>query len=70
MSDRAWRFYLDDMLMFAEKVILYTDGLNPSVFEKSGLHDDASFAGILGSIVQSFGDQFLYSSIEEQATMR
>jgi len=42
MSDRAWRFYLDDMLMFAEKVILYTDGLNQSAFEKSGLNYDAS----------------------------
>jgi len=42
MSDRAWRFYLDDMLMFTEKVIVYTDGLNQSAFEKSGLNYDAS----------------------------
>ena len=31
MSDsvqREWRFYLDDMIEFAEKVIAYTQGLN------------------------------------------
>ncbi len=42
MSNREWRFYLDDMLVFAEKVILYTDGLDQSAFEKSGLNYDAS----------------------------
>jgi uncharacterized protein with HEPN domain len=25
---REWRFYLDDMIGFAEKVIAYTDGLD------------------------------------------
>ena len=31
MSDsapREWRFYIDDMVGFAEKVIAYTDGLD------------------------------------------
>jgi hypothetical protein len=31
MSDsaqRAWRFYLDDMIAFAEKVIAYTNGID------------------------------------------
>ena len=32
-----------------------------------GNQKDDSFAGILGNIVQSFGEQFLYPSIEEQA---
>jgi len=35
MSDaarREWRFYLDDMIRFAEKVLAYTDGLNQSAF--------------------------------------
>lgn len=35
--------------------------------ELFGNPKDDSFAGILGNIVQSFGDQYLYSSIEEQA---
>ncbi|VVC84122.1 Protein of unknown function DUF86, BT0167 group [Sideroxydans sp. CL21] len=35
MSDtvkREWRFYLDDMIGFAEKVKAYTDGLNQENF--------------------------------------
>lgn len=35
--------------------------------ELFGRPKDNSFEGILGSIVQSFGDQYLYPSIEEQA---
>ena len=27
-AEREWRFYLDDMIAFAEKVIAYTDGLD------------------------------------------
>lgn len=32
-----------------------------------GNRKDDSFAGVLGNIVQSFGDEYLYPSIEEQA---
>ena len=32
-----------------------------------GNQKDDSFAGILGNILQSFGDEFVYPSIEEQA---
>lgn len=28
MSDREWRFYLDDMLTFAENVVAYSEGFN------------------------------------------
>jgi death-on-curing family protein len=35
--------------------------------ELFGRPKDASFEGLLGNIVQSFGGQFLYASIEEQA---
>ena len=28
MSEREWRFYLDDMIDFAEKVLAYTEGLD------------------------------------------
>ena len=45
MSDptrREWRFYIDDMISFAEKVITYTDGLDQERFVASGLHYDAT----------------------------
>ena len=34
---RQWRFYLDDMIGFAEKVLAYTDGLDQSEFVASVL---------------------------------
>ncbi len=39
---REWRFYLDDMLAFAEKVLIYTEGLDQQRFIDSGLNDDAT----------------------------
>lgn len=45
MSDtpmREWRFYLDDMIGFAEKVIAYTDELDQDGFVASGLNYDAT----------------------------
>ena len=45
MSDsaqREWRFYLDDMIDFTEKVIAYTDGLDQAGFVASGLNYDAT----------------------------
>jgi len=30
MSEREWRFYLDDMIGFAERVLAYTDGFDQS----------------------------------------
>lgn len=33
LEGRAWRFYVTDMLGFAEKVLLYTDGLDMERFE-------------------------------------
>ncbi len=44
MSDstqREWRFYLDDMIGFAEKVAAYTNGLDQATFVASGLNYDA-----------------------------
>jgi uncharacterized protein with HEPN domain len=49
MSDvgkREWRFYIDDMLTFAEKVLTYTDGLDQTGFEKSGLTYDATLRNL------------------------
>jgi uncharacterized protein with HEPN domain len=45
MSDsapREWRFYLDDMIGFAEKIILYTKGFDQAAFVSSGLNYDAT----------------------------
>lgn len=39
---RAWRFYLGDMIGFAEKVIAYTQGLDQGSFIGSGLNYDAT----------------------------
>jgi uncharacterized protein with HEPN domain len=45
MSDippREWRFYLDDMIDFGEKIITYTEGLDQDAFVVSGLNYDAT----------------------------
>lgn len=45
MSDqgqREWRFYLNDMIGFVEKVIAYTDSLDQARFTASGLNYDAT----------------------------
>ncbi len=38
MSEREWRFYVDDMIGFVEKVIAYADGLDQNEFVESGLN--------------------------------
>ncbi|MBZ0125220.1 MAG: DUF86 domain-containing protein [Rhodocyclaceae bacterium] len=45
MSDavpREWRFYIDDMIAFAGKVIAYTKGLDQATFIAGGLNYDAT----------------------------
>jgi uncharacterized protein with HEPN domain len=42
MFEREWRFYLDDMLSFAENVIAYTDGFDQDTFAATGLNYDAT----------------------------
>lgn len=46
MSERAWHFYLDDMIGFAEKVLTYTDGLDQAAFVASGLNFDATLRNL------------------------
>ncbi len=49
MSDtrqREWRFYLDDMIDFAGKVLAYTDGLDQTGFVASGLTYDATLRNL------------------------
>ena len=45
MSDsaqREWRFYINDMIGFAEKVIDYSHGMDQDGFVRSGLNYDAT----------------------------
>jgi uncharacterized protein with HEPN domain len=49
MSDagqREWRFYLDDMIDFAGKVLSYTEGLDQAGFVASGLTYDATLRNL------------------------
>jgi uncharacterized protein with HEPN domain len=40
-AQREWRFYLDDMINFAGKVVTYTQGFDQEGFVASGLNYDA-----------------------------
>ena len=49
MSDpvqREWRFYLDDMIGFAEKVVAYTHNFDQAGFAASGLNYDATLRNL------------------------
>jgi len=49
MSDagkREWRFYIDDMIDVAEKVLAYTEGLDQTGFEMSGMTYDATLRNL------------------------
>jgi uncharacterized protein with HEPN domain len=43
---REWRFYLDDMIVFAEAVLAYTDGLGQEGFVHSRLNYDATLRNL------------------------
>ena len=40
-TTRAWHFYIDDMIGFAEKVLAYTRGMDQQAFCDSGITYDA-----------------------------
>ncbi|HQI77258.1 MAG TPA: DUF86 domain-containing protein [Candidatus Latescibacteria bacterium] len=49
MSDagrREWRFYLDDMIAFASKVLAYTDGLDQAGFIANTMTYDATLRNL------------------------
>ena len=48
MSDpqRGWRFYLDDMIGFAGRVLAYTHGFDQAGFEASALNVDATLRNL------------------------
>jgi uncharacterized protein with HEPN domain len=39
---REWRFYLDDMIDFAEKALAYSEAMDQKAFIGSGLNYDAT----------------------------
>jgi uncharacterized protein with HEPN domain len=45
-SGREWRFYLDDMIGFAEAVLAYTDGFDQTGFVASRLNYDATLRNL------------------------
>ncbi|MBC7755987.1 MAG: DUF86 domain-containing protein [Bdellovibrio sp.] len=49
MSDapqREWRFYVSDMITFAENVLSYTDGFDKDRFVNSGITYDATLRNL------------------------
>lgn len=45
-APRAWTFYLDDMIEFAEKVLTYTAGFDQDGFVRDGLVYDATLRNL------------------------
>jgi uncharacterized protein with HEPN domain len=45
-EQREWRFYLDDMIAFVEKVLAYSDGFDQQRFVASGLNYDAALRNL------------------------
>lgn len=44
--DREWRFYITDMLTFAQKILTYTEGLDKDQFCADGLTYDATLRNL------------------------
>ncbi len=42
MSEREWKFYILDMIDFANNVLSYSNGFSQDEFESSGLNYDAT----------------------------
>ncbi len=45
-ENREWRFYIQDMLDFGERVLSYTNGLDQDAFVADGLTYDATLRNI------------------------
>ena len=46
LSDREWRFYVDDMIECAEKILRYTTGLDQQAFTANSLVYDATLRNL------------------------
>ena len=45
-ANRAWRFYLEDMIRFTEAALAYTQGFDQDAFVDSGLNYDATLRNL------------------------
>ncbi|MDP1558644.1 MAG: DUF86 domain-containing protein [Nitrosomonas sp.] len=63
MSEREWRFYLDDMIRFAENVLIYCEDLDQAAFEASGLNYDATVRNL-----ELIGEAATHIPVEIQET--
>jgi uncharacterized protein with HEPN domain len=45
-SAREWRFYLDDMIGFAKRILAYTEDFDQAGFEASALNYDATLRNL------------------------
>ena len=46
MSEREWRFYIDDMINFSENVVKYTSGMDQVKFVSTPLNYDATLRNL------------------------
>ena len=46
LPERKWRFYIDDMIGFAERVIEYTGGIDQAGFETKAMTYDATLRNL------------------------
>ena len=46
MSEREWRFYVDDMIAFAQNVLSYTKGFDLTTFVATRLNYDATLRNL------------------------
>jgi len=67
MSDREWLFYTSDMIKFSQNVETYSDGLDQTTFEQSGLNYDATVRNLelIGEVARHIPDEIRaeYSAI-------
>lgn len=45
-AQRQWGFYIDDMIVFCEKVLSYTSGFDQARFVASGVNYDATLRNL------------------------
>ena len=45
-APRAWRFYVEDMIAFCDKVLVYTQGLDRSTFAADAMRYDATLRNL------------------------
>ncbi|MFM9969340.1 MAG: DUF86 domain-containing protein [Burkholderiales bacterium] len=63
-TEREWRFYLEDMIAFAEKVLAYTEGLDQIGFIARGLNYDATVRNLelIGEAAMHIPDEVCQSN--------